>query len=109
MSDVNFQDLKENMLPTFHSLVNSLFDEDYDLFLEYHPPVPKDEFDRAVSILKPLGKPVKLEYLTHIVKINKIKMLCKATYSDTVEELLWDFNLVPDGGEYKLINMGFDK
>lgn len=36
MSDVNFQNLKVNMLPAFHSLVNSLFDEDYDLFLEYH-------------------------------------------------------------------------
>lgn len=109
MSDVDFRGLSEKQLPVFNALVNSLFDEDYDLFLQHHPPAAKDQFEQAVAILKPLGKPLKLEYLSHIVKIDSIKMLCKVTYSDTVEELLWDFNLVPEGGGYKLVSMGFDK
>ena len=109
MSDAEFKALKENLLPVFIALVNSLFDEDYALFLKHHPPAPKTEFDRAVSILKPSGKPEKVEYLGHAVKVGGVKMLCKVTYSNTAEELLWDFNLIAEGGNYKLVNMGFDK
>lgn len=109
MSDINFQELGKRMMPVFHALVNSLYDKDFDLFLEHHPPAPKEEFDKAVSILAPLGKPIEVEYLSTIKKPNRLKVLCKVTYSDTAEELLWDFNLIPNDGEYRLVNMGFDK
>jgi len=59
--------------------------------------------------LKPLGSPIKLEYLCYITKLDRVKMLCKVTYSDTSEELLWDFNFRSEDGEFKLINLGFDK
>ena len=109
MSDVNYQELGESMLPIFNSLVDSLYKGDFEAFLEYHPPTPKDPFDKAVSILQPLGSPTKLEYLCHVTKLDSVKMLCKVKYIDTSEELLWDFNFRSESGEFKLINLGFDK
>ena len=109
MSAINFQDLQKSMQPVFDSLVHCLFDGDYKTFLEHHPPAPELSFLEAVAILKPLGKPIDIKYLCHIIKPDRIKMLCKVTYSDASEELLWDFNLAPDGEGYQLLNMGFDK
>jgi hypothetical protein len=109
MSDENYEGIEKNMLPIFNSLVTSIFDGDFKSFLKHHPPVPEAQFDEAVSNLKPLGKPIKLEYLCHLVKLDRTKVLCKATYSETPEELVWDFNLIPDGDNFRLENMGFDK
>jgi hypothetical protein len=109
MSELNYQELGKSLLPVFNSLVNSLFEGDFDMFLKHHPPTPEDSFNEAVAILKPLGKPIKLEYLCHLAKLDRVKMLCKVTYGDTIEELVWDFNFKTEGDEFKLINIGFDK
>lgn len=109
MANPDYGDIKKTMLPIFNSLVESIFDGDFKSFSKHHPPAPEAAFNKAVSILKPLGKPIKLEYLGHLVKLDRTKVLCKVTYSDSPEELVWDFNLKRDDGEFKLINLGFDK
>lgn len=109
MSDINYEEIDKNMLPIFQSLVHSIFNGDYKSFLEHHPPAPEAQFDEAVSVLKSLGKPIKLEYLCYLVKLDRIKILYKVTYSDTPEELLWDFNLIAEGDDFRVVNLGFDK
>ena len=109
MFDVKYEDIEKNKMDMFIVLVNSMFDDDYNTFLKYHPPASQAQFSDAVSTLQPLGKPVKVEYLCHLVKHERIKVLCKVTYSQTPEELVWDFNLIPDDDDFRLVNLGFDK
>ncbi|MDB3936041.1 hypothetical protein N9383_04905 [Granulosicoccus sp.] len=40
--------------------------------------------------------------------MERIKLLWKVTYSDSKEELLWEFHIELDGSDERIVSMGID-
>ena len=99
----------QRMSPVLLSVAISHFEGDYETFQTHHDQlVPEAMFQNVASALKPLGKPVDVKYLGHLNKVEGIKLLWRVTYSDSKEELLWEFNIEIDGYGERIVSMGMD-
>ena len=109
VSEINFQELEQRMSPVLLTVAISHFEGDYKTFqLHHHPIVAESAFQNVASALKPYGKPVDVNYLGHLIKSERIKLLWKVTYSESEEELLWQFYIEHDGNNERIVAMGVD-
>lgn len=109
IGDVNFQELEQRMSPLLLTVAISHFEGDYKTFQTHHAPiVAESAFQNAASALKPYGMPVDVEYLGHLVKSERIKLIWKVSYSESDEELLWEFHIEHDGNAERIVGMGID-
>lgn len=109
ISEVNLQELEQRMSPILLTVAVSHFEGDYKTFqMHHHPIVAESAFQNAVSALKPYGKPVEVNYLGHLLKSERIKLLWRVTYSNSTEELLWEFHIEHDGNAERIVGMGID-
>jgi len=109
ISDIDLQELEQRMSPILLVVANSHFEGDYETFQKYHDPLVLEEhFQQVASALKPMGKPVDAKYLGHITKAEAVKLLWKIKYSNSKEELLWQFNIEIDGYGERIESMGID-
>jgi len=107
ISDIDLQELEQRMSPILLVVANSHFEGDYETFQKHHDPiVPEEKFQQVASELKPMGKPVDAKYLGHLIKAEGVKLLWRVTYSDSKEELLWQFNIELDGIGERIESMG---
>lgn len=109
ISDINFQDLEKRMTPVLLTVVTGHFEGDYKTFQKHHHPIVAEAaFQKAAAALKPYGKPVDVKYLGHLIKLDGIRLLWRVRYSDSKEELLWQFNIELDGVDERIVSMGID-
>ena len=109
VSDIDLHDLEKRMSSVLLTVANAHFEGDYETFQTHHDPiVPEEEFQQVASSLKSFGKPVDVRYLGHIDKLERVKLLWKVTYSDSKEELLWQFNIELDGIGERIESMGIN-
>ena len=109
LSDIDLQDLEQRMTPVLLAVANAHFEGDYETFQTHHGPiVPEEKFQQAASSLKSFGKPVDINYLGHINKLEVLRLLWRVTYSESKEELLWQFNIERDGTGARIESMGIN-
>lgn len=109
ISDIDLQELEQRMSPILLTVATSHFEGDYETFqTHHHPIVAKAAFQNAAYALQSYGKPVDVKYLGHLMKKERIKLLWKVTYSESKEELLWEFHIELDGNNERIVSMGID-
>jgi len=109
IAGVNLRELEQRMSPVLLTVAISHFEGDYKTFQRHHAPiVAESAFQNAASALKPYGKPVDVEYMGHLIKSDRIKLIWKVTYTESEEELLWEFHIEHDGIGEKIVGMGID-
>lgn len=109
MSESDIVQLKSRVQPIFDTVLECHYTGEFNAISGIFPSLSSDVFDEAVSVLKPLGKPVRVEFLGAINKLSEVKCLWKVSYQNSDEELLWELLIDGRGDEPMLVGLGFDK
>lgn len=109
MSESDIFQLKSRVQPIFDTVLECHYTGEFNAISKIFPSLSSDVFDEAVSVLKPLGKPVRVEFLGAINKVSEIKCLWKVSYQNSDEELLWELLVDDRSDELEFLGLGFDK
>lgn len=109
MSESDIVRLKSRVQPIFDTVLECHYTGEFNAISKIFLSLSSEGFEEAVGVLKPLGKPVRVEFLGAINKVSEIKCLWKVSYQGSDEELLWELLVDDRSDELKLVGLGFDK
>ncbi|WP_152521593.1 hypothetical protein [Marinimicrobium sp. LS-A18] len=109
MSESDIVRLKSRVQPIFDTVLECHYTGEFNAISRIFPSLSSEVFDEAVGVLKPMGRPARVEFLGAINKVSEIKLLWKVSYHSSDEELLWELLIDGRSDELKFVGLGFDK
>ena len=98
--------------PIIEGIVEAHSNSDYDKLIYLVPGMkgkfPQEDFQGAVSALKPLGKVLSIEYLAQFPKAKEHLVLWRVKYELGEEDIFWHLYLSDKGEEIRAVGLFFD-
>ena len=98
--------------PIIEGIIEAYSDSDYDKLFEFIPSargkILQEDFNRASSALKALGKVLSIEYLAYFSKIKEDLVIWRVKYEVGEDDVFWHLILSANKEEIEAVGMAFD-
>jgi len=98
--------------PIIEGIVEAYSNSDYDKIIELIPSAKgkllQENFNRASSNLKALGRVLSIEYLAYFSKIKEDLVLWRVKYEAGEDDIFWHLHLSANKEKIEVVGMAFD-